>query len=63
LQESSIWEALVGRVTTIDLTVTDIYAAEKVAQMVQAATGVEADSWIKTNAQLLQLTRNRLPTR
>jgi lipoprotein-releasing system permease protein len=42
---------LVGGVTTIDLTVTDIYAAEDIAQSVQAATGVEADSWIKTNAQ------------
>jgi len=42
---------LVGGVTTIDLTVGDIYAAESVAQAVQAATGVEADSWIKTNAQ------------
>lgn len=42
---------LVGGVTTIDLTVTDIYAAEAIAQLVQAATGVEADSWIKTNAQ------------
>jgi len=42
---------LLGGVTTIDLTVDDIYAAETVAQSVQAATGVEADSWIKTNAQ------------
>ena len=42
---------LVGGVTTIDLTVTDVYAAESIAQSVQAATGVEADSWIKTNAQ------------
>ncbi len=42
---------LVGGVTTIDLTVDDIYAAERIAQSVQAATGVEADSWIKTNAQ------------
>jgi lipoprotein-releasing system permease protein len=42
---------LVGGVTSIDLTVTDIYAAEAIAQRVQAATGVEADSWIKTNAQ------------
>ena len=42
---------LVGGVTTIDITVTDIYAAETIAQSVQAATGVEADSWIKTNAQ------------
>ncbi len=42
---------LVGGVTSIDLTVTDIYAAETIARRVQAATGVEADSWIKTNAQ------------
>lgn len=42
---------LVGGVTTIDLTVTDVYDAETIAQLVQAATGVEADSWIKTNAQ------------
>ena len=42
---------LVGGVTTIDLTVSDIYAAETIAQAIQAATGVEADSWIKTNAQ------------
>ena len=42
---------LVGGVTTIDLTVNDIYGAETIAQAVQAATGVEADSWIKTNAQ------------
>ncbi|HEX5999290.1 MAG TPA: FtsX-like permease family protein [Hyphomicrobiaceae bacterium] len=42
---------LLGGVTTIDLTVNDIYAAETIAQSVQVATGVEADSWIKTNAQ------------
>ena len=42
---------LVGGVTTIDLTVPDVYAAETIAQSVQAATGVEADSWIKSNAQ------------
>ncbi len=42
---------LVGGVTSIDLTVTDIYAAETIARRVQAATGIEADSWIKTNAQ------------
>lgn len=42
---------LVGGVTTIDLTVTDIYDAETIAQAVQAATGVEADSWIATNTQ------------
>ena len=42
---------LVGGVTTIDLTVQDIYAAETLAQQIQASFSVEADSWIKTNAQ------------
>ena len=42
---------MIGGVTTIDLTVNDIYAAETIAQQIQAANAVEADSWIKTNAQ------------
>jgi lipoprotein-releasing system permease protein len=42
---------MIGGVTTIDMTVQDIYAAEDVAQRIQAANAVEADSWIKTNAQ------------
>ncbi len=42
---------LTGGVSSIDLTVDDIYAAENVAQAISAATGVEADSWIRTNAQ------------
>jgi lipoprotein-releasing system permease protein len=42
---------MIGGVTTIDMTVKDIYAAEDIAQRIQAATAVEADSWIATNAQ------------
>jgi lipoprotein-releasing system permease protein len=42
---------LIGGVTSIEVTISEIYAAETVAQAVQARTGVEADSWIKTNAQ------------
>ena len=42
---------MIGGVTTIDMTVQDIYAAEEIAQRIQAANAVEADSWIKTNAQ------------
>ncbi len=42
---------LVGGVTTIDLTVDDVYAAETIARSIEAATGVQADSWIETNAQ------------
>ena len=44
--------ALPGGVTSLDVTVRDVYAAESVAQRITAATGVEADSWIKTNAEL-----------
>ncbi len=43
---------LIGGVSAIDLSVRDIYAAEDVAKAIQAATGVEADSWIYTNNQL-----------
>jgi len=42
---------LMGGVTTIDLTVRDVYAAETIARQIQASIPVEADSWIKTNAQ------------
>ena len=44
--------ALPGGVTRLDVTVRDVYTAEVVAQRITAATGVEADSWIKTNAEL-----------
>ena len=42
---------LTGGVSSIDVTIRDIYAAETVARRITAATGVEADSWIATNAQ------------
>jgi lipoprotein-releasing system permease protein len=42
---------LIGGVTTIDLTVVDVYAADVVARDIEATLPVEADSWIRTNAQ------------
>jgi lipoprotein-releasing system permease protein len=42
---------MLGGVATLDLTVNDIYAAEEIAQNIQSANDVIADSWIKTNAQ------------
>ena len=42
---------LVGGVSALDVTVADVYAAEAVAQRITASTGVEADSWIRTNEQ------------
>lgn len=44
--------ALPGGVTSMDVTLRDVYAAEVVAQRITAATGVDADSWISTNAEL-----------
>ena len=48
---------MIGGVTTIDMTIENIYAAEDIAQRIQAANAVEADSWIKTNAQFFTAVR------
>lgn len=42
---------LVGGVSSIDLSLRNIYIAETLAQSIAAETGLQADSWIKTNAQ------------
>ena len=42
---------LPGGVTSLEVTVRDVYTAELLAQRITSATGVEADSWIKTSAQ------------
>ena len=41
----------IGAVTTIELTIHDVYAAETLAQQIAAANPVRADSWISTNTQ------------
>ncbi len=46
--------ALPGGVTTIELRVADVFEAERVAEDVRARTGLDADSWMKLNAQLLE---------
>jgi len=43
---------LPGGATSLDVTVHDVYAAEVVARRITAATGVQADSWIRNNAEL-----------
>ncbi|AMJ59681.1 ABC transporter permease [Bosea sp. PAMC 26642] len=48
---------LIGGVTTLDVTVTDIYAAETIARDIAATLPVQADSWIKTNAQFFTAVR------
>lgn len=48
---------LIGGVTTIELTVGDIYAAETIAREIAAYPPVNADSWIATNAQFFMAVR------
>lgn len=44
---------LPGGITVIDLTVEDIFEAEEIAAQVGRLTSLQAESWIETNAQLL----------
>ena len=48
---------LIGGVTTIDMAVHDIYAADLLARAIAASNDVEADSWISTNAQFFTAVR------
>jgi lipoprotein-releasing system permease protein len=50
---------LPGGVSTIELTVSDIFAAEAAAARIERETGLLAESWMKTNAQLLAAMRNQ----
>ena len=44
---------LPGGVTEIDLRVADLFQAETTARQLQAQTGLNVESWMQTNAQLL----------
>jgi len=44
---------LPGGASQIDLAVDDLFGAERLAQMLARETGLTADSWMKTNEQLL----------
>ncbi|HEX6053530.1 MAG TPA: ABC transporter permease [Gemmatimonadaceae bacterium] len=44
---------LEGGVSTIEVKGAEIYDAESLAQRIAALTGLDADSWMRTNAQLL----------
>jgi lipoprotein-releasing system permease protein len=48
---------LIGGVTTIDMRVADVYAAERIAQSLRTAIPVQVDSWIVTNAQFFTAIR------
>jgi len=45
--------SLPGGATAIELGIGDVFAAERVAAQVRDQTGLEADSWMKLNAELL----------
>ena len=44
---------LIGGVSSIDVTVTDIFEAETIGHGLEPLTGLTAESWMKTNSQLL----------
>lgn len=53
LKQAQSLLGLAGGITVIDLTVADIFAAEEIAEQVGRLTGLQAESWIETNAQLM----------
>lgn len=54
---------LPGGVTVIDLTVPEIFSAEDIAARIARLTGLKAESWMETNAQLMSaLSAQRLST-
>ncbi len=53
---------LPGGVSNIDLAVTDIFGAERIARDIAARTGLKVESWMETNAQLLAALENQTMT-
>ncbi len=53
LRHAQALYALPGGVTTIELKVVDVFAAERIAREVEGSTGLQADSWMTVNAELL----------
>ncbi len=53
LKQAQSLLALPGGVTVIDVTVQDLFAADRIAARVEGLTGLQAESWMETNAQLM----------
>jgi lipoprotein-releasing system permease protein len=53
LRHAQALYGLPGGATTIELKVADVFAAERIAGELRARTGLRADSWMTTNAELL----------
>ncbi|MGY1458748.1 MULTISPECIES: ABC transporter permease [unclassified Luteimonas] len=64
LKQAQSLLALPGGVTVIDLTVEDLFGADRIAARVRGLTGLQAQSWMETNAQLMNaLTSQSMSTR
>lgn len=64
LKQAQSLLALPGGVTVIDLTVEDLFAADQLAARVRGLTGLQAESWMESNAQLMNaLSSQSLSTR
>lgn len=50
---------LPGAATVIDVTVDDIFAAREVAERISRLTDVDAESWMESNAQLMNALRSQ----
>lgn len=62
LRHAQALYALPGGVTTIELKVADVFAADHIADEVAGATGLQADSWMTVNAEPSRACpRNRAP--
>lgn len=64
LRQAQALLKLPGGVTVIDVTVTDIFSADRIAAQLGRLTGLNAESWMETNAQLMSaLSAQSLSTR
>ena len=53
---------LPGGVSSIDLTVVDIFGAQRIAERLRDQTGLKVESWMQTNSQLLAALKNQTVT-
>ncbi|RRN55315.1 ABC transporter permease [Pseudoxanthomonas sp. SGNA-20] len=53
LKQAQSLLALPGGATVIDVTVEDVFAADRMAARINGLTGLKAESWMQTNAQLM----------
>ncbi len=53
LKQAQSLLALPGGVTVIDVTVDDLFGADRIAARIHGLTGLQAESWMETNAQLM----------